>query len=170
VTASADEPAQAERDLAETVFEVRRRLGAHIYADDDRSLAHVLLDALRERGMTIGIAESGTGGRFGSLLLSESSAADVVRGTLAYASGPTRAAAGDLARSAREQFSGGIGVGIEATVTPTTQGLFEGTIVVAVSGLDESEESFPIRAAYQEIQRRAALHAADLLRRALAAT
>ena len=170
VTASADEPAQAERDLAETVFEVRRRLGGHIYADDDRSLAHVLLDALRERGMTIGIAESGTGGRFGSLLLSEPSAADVVRGTLAYASGSTSAAAGDLARSAREQFSGGIGVGIEATVTPTTQGLFEGTIVVAVSGLDESEESFPIRAAYQEIQRRAALHAADLLRRALAAT
>ncbi|MCD6059475.1 MAG: Competence-damaged protein [Thermomicrobiales bacterium] len=167
MTASADEPAQAERDLAETVFEVRRRLGGHIYADDDRSLAHVLLDALRERGMTIG---SGTGGRFGSLLLSESSAADVVRGTLAYASGPTRPAAGDLARSAREQFSGGIGVGIEATVTPTTHGLFEGTIVVAVSGQGESEESFPIRAAYQEIQRRAALHAADLLRRALAAT
>jgi hypothetical protein len=48
--------------------------------------------------------------------------------------------------------------------------LYEGTIAVAVSGLSESEESFPIRAAYQEIQRRAAMHAADVLRRALAAT
>jgi hypothetical protein len=46
--------------------------------------------------------------------------------------------------------------------------LFEGTVVVAVSGFCEREESFPIRAAYQEIQRRAALHAADVLRRALA--
>jgi hypothetical protein len=46
--------------------------------------------------------------------------------------------------------------------------LFEGTIVAAVSGLGEGEESFPIRAAYQEIQRRAALHTADVLRRELA--
>jgi hypothetical protein len=54
------------------------------------------------------------------------------------------------------------------TVAPSSQGLFEGTVVVAVSGFCEREESFPIRAAYQEIQRRAALHAADVLRRALA--
>jgi nicotinamide mononucleotide (NMN) deamidase PncC len=124
---------------------------------------------LRERQLTIGIAEAGTGGRFGSLLLSEPAAAEVVRGTVAYASGSARATAGDLARSAREQFSGGVGVGIEATVAPTAQGLFEGTIVVAVSGPNEAEESFPIRAAYQEIQRRAAMHAADVLRRALTA-
>jgi nicotinamide mononucleotide (NMN) deamidase PncC len=149
---------------------VRRRLGGHVYADDNRSLAQVLLDALRERRLTIGIAESGTGGRFGSLLLSESSAADVVRGIVADASGSTDPDAGDLARSAREQFSASVGVGIVGTVAPAAQGLFEGTIVVAVSGHCESEESFPIRAAFQEIQRRAAMHAADVLRRAIAAT
>ena len=33
----------------------------------------VLLDSLRDRGLTIAIAESGAGGRFGSLLLSEPS-------------------------------------------------------------------------------------------------
>lgn len=170
VTASADDPAQAERDLSETVAEVRRRLADYVYADDDRSLAQVLLDALRERRLTIGIAESGTGGRFGSLLLSEPFAADVVRGVVAGASNLTAATAGGLARSAREQFSSSAGIGIAATVAPATQGLYEGTIVVAVSGLSESDESFPIRAAYQEIQRRAALHAADVLRRALAAT
>jgi nicotinamide mononucleotide (NMN) deamidase PncC len=94
----------------------------------------------------------------------------VVRGVVAGASGLTSATASDLARSAREQFGASVGVGIEATVAPTTQGLFEGTIVVAVSGLSEREESFPIRAAYQEIQRRAAMNAADVLRRAIAAT
>jgi nicotinamide-nucleotide amidase len=170
VTASADDPAQAERDLSETVTEVRRRLGEYVYADDDRSLTQVLIDALSEQRLTIGIAESGTGGRFGCLLLSELSAADVVRGTVAVASSQTRATAGDLARSAREQFSASVGVGIKATVAPATQGLFEGTIAVAVSGETESEESFPIRAAFQEIQRRAALHAADVLRLALAGT
>ena len=105
VTASGDDPGQAERDLTETVAEVRRRLGEHVYADDDRSLAHVLLDALRERGLTIGIAESGTGGRFGSTLLSEPSATGVVRGVVAEASDSIAATAGDLARSARERFS-----------------------------------------------------------------
>jgi nicotinamide-nucleotide amidase len=168
VTASADDAEHAERDLSETVAEVRRRLGDHVYADDDRSLPQVLLDALRERQLTIGIAESGTGGRFGSMLLSEPSATGVVRGVVAEASDSMAATAGDLARSAREQFSAGVGVGLVGTVAPSTQGLFEGMIVVAVSGLRESEESFPIRAAYQEIQRRAALHAADVLRRALA--
>src|ERR671917_491112 len=86
VTASADDAGEAERDLSETVAEVRRRLGDHVYADDDRSLTQVLLDTLREQRLTIGIAESGTGGRFGCLLLSEPSAVDVVRGTVAGAS------------------------------------------------------------------------------------
>ena len=170
VTASADDAEQAERDLAETVAEVRRRLGEHVYADDDRSLAQVLLDALRGRRLTIGVGESGTGGRFGSMLLSEPTAAGVVRGVVAEASDSTAATAGDLARSAREQFSASVGVGITGTVAASTQGLFEGTVVVAISGLSEREEAFPIRAAYQEIQRRAALHAADVLRRALAGT
>jgi len=170
VTASADDAEQAERDLAETVAEVRRRLGEHVYADDDRSLAQVLLDALHERRLTIGVGESGTGGRFGSMLLSEPTAAGVVRGVVAEASDSTAATAGDLARSAREQFSASVGVGITGTVAASTQGLFEGTVVVAISGLSEREEAFPIRAAYQEIQRRAALHAADVLRRALAGT
>src|SRR5918998_4284872 len=95
VTASADDPGQAERDLSETVGEVRRRLSEHVYADDDRSLAQVLLDALRERRLTVGIAESGTGGRFGSMLLSELSAAGVVRGVVAKASDSAATTGGD---------------------------------------------------------------------------
>jgi nicotinamide-nucleotide amidase len=166
VTAAADDAASAEASLSETVTEVRRRLGNYLYAEDDRSLAKILLDSLSQGGLTIAIAESGTGGRFGSMLLSEPSTTDVVRGVTAMASGSTASSAGDLAISAREQFGSSVAVGIAATVAPTEQGLFEGTIDVAVSGLDESEESFPIRAAFQEIQRRAALNAADVLRRA----
>jgi nicotinamide-nucleotide amidase len=170
ITASADDPAQAERELSETVTEVRRRLGDYLYADDDRSLTQVLLDALSERGLTVGIAESGTGGRFGCLLLSEPSAAGVVRGAVAGASSQTRETASDLALSARAQFGASVGVGIKAMAAPATQGLFEGTIDVTVCGESEREESFPIRAAFQEIQRRAAMNAADVLRRALAGT
>ena len=45
ITASGNDAAQAERELAETVAEVVRRLGDHVYADDDRPLAQVLLDS-----------------------------------------------------------------------------------------------------------------------------
>jgi hypothetical protein len=52
-------------------------------------------------------------------------------------------------------------------VESTGLGLFEGTIDVVVAGSVSGEGLFPIRAAFPEIQRRAALNAADVLRRAL---
>ncbi|MBA2597554.1 MAG: competence/damage-inducible protein A [Chloroflexia bacterium] len=170
ITASADRSEDAEAVLAETVAEVRRRLTDYIYADDDRSLALVLLDALRKRALTIGIAEAGSGGRFGSLLLSEPASAGVVRGISARDADPANVVAADLAQTAREQFGSDVGVGITAVVVLGTQGLYEGTIEVVVSGTTHAAESFPIRAAYQEIQRRSAMNAADVLRLVLAKT
>jgi nicotinamide-nucleotide amidase len=168
VTAAADRAEQADAALAETVAEVQRRLKEHIYAADDRSLPQVLLDLLDARGLTVAVAESGSGGRFGSLLLSEVSARDVVKGTTALPASDTgEGTAPDLAQSARERFGSDVGVGIVVRVSLAQQGLYEGTIVVAVVRSDQVQESFPIRAAFQEIQRRAALHAADVLRRAL---
>jgi nicotinamide-nucleotide amidase len=168
VTASSDQVDRAEAELAETVAEVRRRLDGLVYADDDRSLALVLLDLLHERALSIGVAEAGTGGRFGSLLLSEPAARDVVRGTSAVPAAGDEPDALVLAASAREEFGSDVGVGIAVSLSPVSQGLFAGTIVVAMAGAASVAESFPIRAAFQEIQRRAALHAADVLRRALA--
>ena len=167
VTAAADAAEAAEAVLAETVAEVRQRLDGYIYADDDRSLALVLLDTLRARGLTIAIAESGSGGRFGAMLLSEPAAGDVVRGVTATGSDAAEAPAATLADTAREQFAASLGAGITVTVSPVAQGLHEGTIDVAVAGAVEAEETFPIRAAFGEIQRRAAMNAADVLRRAL---
>jgi nicotinamide-nucleotide amidase len=159
---------EADALIAETVAETRRRLGAYVYADDERSLPRVLLDTLRERGLTVAVAEAGTGGRFGSLLLSEPEADGVVRGVTALpASG--QASPAELAAMARERFGADIGVGVAVDPAPAAQGLFEGTIAVAVCGMSSQEAMFPIRAAFQEIQRRAAMNAADVLRLALAA-
>jgi nicotinamide-nucleotide amidase len=166
VTTAADDPRRAEEALAATMAKVRQRLEGYIYAEDDRSLARVLLDTLQAQALTVGVVEAGSGGRFGSLLLSEPSA-EVVAGAASIGSpGPETRASG-LAQSAREQFGSDVGVGIATTVEPVAQGLYEGTIDIAVSGPHAAEETFPIRAAYQEIQRRAALNAADVLRRAL---
>lgn len=166
VTASARTAELADAALDETVSEIRERLGSFLYADDDRPLPKVLLDALFARALTVAINESGSGGRFGSLLLSEPAAQGVVLGITASAAAESASAA-DLAATAQARFGSDVGVGIAATLRPSAQGLFEGHIDVALSGAYSAVESFPIRAAFAEIQRRAALNAADVLRRAL---
>lgn len=168
VTAAAETAEAAEALLRDTVAESRRRLNGYVYADDDRSLARVLLDLLTERGLSVAVAESGTGGRFGSLLLSEPEATGIVRGATAFPPGTGADDPSALARAAREQFGSDVGVGVHVDPQPSPQGLVEGTITVAVAGPVEREEPFPIRAAFQEIQRRSAMNAADVLRKALA--
>ncbi|MBA3414015.1 MAG: competence/damage-inducible protein A [Chloroflexia bacterium] len=163
VTASAATDAAAEELLAATTHEVRVRLAAWIYAEDVRSLPTVLLDHLRANGLTIGIVESGTGGRFAGLLFGEPDAGDSVAGALTVAGG-----AGDaktLAEAARTRFEVPLGVGLVALAEPVGNGLYEGVVEVSLAGAMSAGERFPIRAAYPEIQRRAALHAADVLRR-----
>jgi nicotinamide-nucleotide amidase len=167
VTASATGIPQAEAALADTVAEVRCRLDGYIYADDERPLARVLLDSLRDRGFTVGVSEGGAGGQFGTLLLSEPAANGIVLGATATAAPVEGSNARSLADAARSQFGSTVGIGVVSTVDPTAQGLFEGAIEVAVTGDATGEGSFPIRAAYAEVQRRAALNAADVLRRAL---
>jgi hypothetical protein len=74
-----------------------------------------------------------------------------------------------LAAAARDHFTTTLGLGLASSVTPVDQGLYESTVAVAVAGGLTAHETFPLRAAFGEIQRRAALHAADVLRRAVIA-
>jgi nicotinamide-nucleotide amidase len=167
VTASAPTDGEAEELLAEGLHEIRVRLADWIYAEDERSLAAVLLDHLRVGGRSVGVAEAGTGGRFAGLLFGEPLAGDVVRGAEIVADG-TGDARG-LAREAASRFGAALGVGLVALVSPIGNGLFEGSVEVGLTGAIEANERFPIRAAYAEVQRRAAMHAADVLRRAVLA-
>lgn len=167
VTALGGSAAEAEGLLGPTAGEVRRRLGRWLYAEDERPLAAVLADLLRGRGATLGVVGVGDGGRFGSLLLGETTAEEVVRGVVAV-SMRAGAAAPAAAEEARERFEAGVGVGVVVSGQPVELGLFEGKVAVAVTGNGVGiEEEFPLRAAFREVQRRGALHAADVLRRAL---
>jgi nicotinamide-nucleotide amidase len=166
VTATAHDAAQAEAELAKALAEIRGRLDGYVYADDERPLPRVLLDTLRARNLTIAVSEAGVGGQFGSLMLSDPAAEGVVLGATAMPVGGAKSAAA-LAEAAVAHFGSAVGVGILATPALAPQGLYEGTIDVAVGGAICGNGSFPIRAAFTEIQRRAALHATDVLRRAL---
>lgn len=62
VTAKADTPEQAEQMLEPVVEQVVSMLGDSVYGVDVDSLEQVVGDGLRERGMTLAVAESCTGG------------------------------------------------------------------------------------------------------------
>ena len=79
-------PRVADARLAEAAARLRSVLGDAIYGEDDTDLAAVVLDLCRARGLTVGTAESCTGGMLGARLTAIPGSSDVVRGGLiAYA-------------------------------------------------------------------------------------
>jgi len=169
VTAASADANQAEMMLMETVGEIRRRLRDYVYSDDDRSLPKVLLDSLAKRDLRIAISESGSGGRFASLLFSEPSSQLIVAGADIAGGDANPEEREAAARNTASKFDASIGLHVGVHAEPTGQGLFEGQITVSVADSQGrgTTEVFPIRAAYAEIQRRSAMNAADVLRRFL---
>ena len=77
--------ADATAALSRAATRLRDCIGESIYGQDDDDLAAVVLDLCRKRGLTIGVAESCTGGLLGARLTAISGSSDVVRGgVIAY--------------------------------------------------------------------------------------
>lgn len=70
----------AQQHLDDTAREIRRRLGPLVYGDDDTTLAHVVIDLLRQRRKTLALAESCTGGLIGTELTEIPGASDALLG------------------------------------------------------------------------------------------
>lgn len=86
ITAKAQSKADAAHLVAPIEAEVRQALGSAVYGTDDDSLDVVLARLLRERGATVAVAESLTGGMLGERLTQAAGASDVFRGGIvAYA-------------------------------------------------------------------------------------
>ena len=79
------EPSAEERGTA-IVESMRSDLASHLFGDDERSIAEIVLDLCRGRGLTLGTAESCTGGMVAARLTAIPGASDVFRGSVvAYA-------------------------------------------------------------------------------------
>jgi nicotinamide-nucleotide amidase len=79
-------PEDADRRLADSAARLRTVLGETVYGENDADLAAVVLDACRQRGLTISVAESCTGGLLGARLTAIPGSSDVVQGgVIAYA-------------------------------------------------------------------------------------
>ncbi|MDB4899652.1 MAG: Competence-damaged protein [Gemmatimonadetes bacterium] len=78
-------PTDADARLATGAARLRTVVGDAIYGEDDADLAAVVLELCRARGLTIGVAESCTGGMLGARLTAVPGSSDVVQGgVIAY--------------------------------------------------------------------------------------
>jgi nicotinamide-nucleotide amidase len=85
ITARANSIAEAEALIAPVEQEIRALTGADCYGADNDTLASVVGDLLRQRGQTLAIAESCTGGLLGEMITETSgSSAYFVGGIVSY--------------------------------------------------------------------------------------
>jgi len=182
-------PAEADARLAAAAELVRGVMGNAIYGEGDADLAAVVLDACRARGLTIGVAESCTGGMLGERLTAIPGSSDVVRGgVIAYDDAIKRSLLGvpaellaeygavsepvvrAMASGARTRLDVGAALAITGIAGPGggTEAKPVGTVWIALD-LDGTVETRLLRlwGDRDEIRRRSVQSTLELLRRAL---
>ena len=155
LTAKAADTATAEALLAEEEAEVRAELGDLVFGVNDETIEASVLSLLRARGLTLGVAESLTGGLMGARICDVPGASDVFRGSIvSYASdvkfsvlgvpeGPvvTAGAAMAMATGARRVLGSDVAVAVTGVAGPDPQeGIAPGTVYV---GLDLGDVDGP---------------------------
>jgi len=180
-------PDEADRRLAASADRLRGVVGDAVYGEDGADLAAVVLDLCRGRGLTLGVAESCTGGLLGARLTAIPGSSDVVLGgVIAYSNGlktslltvPQRtleehgavseAVVRAMASGARGVTGASIGVGITGIAGPGggTADKPVGTVWIA-SDLDGAVEARRLRLIGDraEVRQRAAQAALEMVRR-----
>ena len=165
LTAKGATEAEARALLEAEEAQVRAILGDQVFGVDDETIEFSILALLRERGLTLGVAESLTGGMIGSRICDVAGASDVFRGSIvSYASdvkfsllgvpeGPvvSSAAASAMAAGARRVLGADVGVAVTgiAGPGPDADGIAAGTVFVGLdlgpAGGDAGPEVFEVQ-------------------------
>jgi nicotinamide-nucleotide amidase len=186
ITAKAGAAGEAESILAAEEALLRGIIGEPVFGVDDDSMESVVIDMLRERGLTLGIAESLTGGLMGARFTSVPGASDVFRGGIvSYASdvkfsllgvpeGPvvSAQAAKAMAEGARRALKAGVALATTGVAGPAEQeGQPVGTVFLglAMDGVSEAQQ-VQLPGDRQRIRQYAVISAVNLLRRRLMQT
>ena len=165
--------------------EIRSELGVQVFGVDDDTMESVVLELLRRRGLTLGLAESVTGGLVSARLTEVAGASDVLRGSVvSYASdvkfellgvpdGPVvnEPTALAMAAGACRVLGADVGLGLTGVAGPTEQDSMPvGTLCI---GLVVGDQLFSttVRLPGQRRQMRefSVISSLDLLRRTLLA-
>ena len=135
ITAKAPDAASAELILDDEEARLREIIGHLVFGLDGQTMESVALDLLRERGLTLAVAESATGGLITSRLTDVPGASDVlVGGVVSYASevkydlldvprGPvvTAEAARAMAEGVRHRLGADVGIAVTGVAGPAEQ-------------------------------------------------
>ena len=154
ITAKAEGAAAANALIADEEGRVRAIVGDAVFATDEQTMESVVLDLLRERGLSLAVAESVTGGLVGARLTAVPGASDVFRGAVvSYASevkfdlldvpvGPVVSieAAKAMALGVRKRLGADVGVAATGVAGPAEQeGHPPGTVFLGLAYADHVE-------------------------------
>jgi nicotinamide-nucleotide amidase len=169
LVAKCDTQAAAQALLDAEEAEVRAVLGPAVFGLDEQSMEHVVLDLLRERGLTLSAAESFTGGILSARLTGVDGAFATFRGSSIgppAASGDAESAARHSAEAARQAFQAD--VGLSAIEPASDQGHAVGTVFLAlVIGSQTTAEVFKFPGDRTRLREYSVISMLDLLRRKL---
>jgi nicotinamide-nucleotide amidase len=177
VTATGDDPADARTRRDRAADEINRRFGGMVWGTDSDTWATVLSSALAIGDRKLGVIEHGTGGAFSEILLRDldGTAALAESRLLPLAQAPlsdtTRDQADLLAQEASNLPGASVGHAIVLEGERQADGLFTGRawVAMAIQGSPSVViDPVNLRSSLAEVQRRAALHAVDHLRKFLA--
>ena len=186
LTVKAPDEASARGVLAEWESRVRAEVGDVVFGADDDTMESVVLGILRGRGLTLGLAESVTGGLVGGRLTNVPGSSSVFRGAVvSYASdvkfgvlgverGPvvSEEAAAQMARGAQRVLGCDIALALTGVAGPDEQdGRPVGTLCAAVAMPDGSTATatWMMPPARDQMRQMSVITALDFLRRQLAA-
>ncbi len=185
ITAKGDTTAAATALVEAEEGALREMLGDLVFGVDDETMESAVLDALRTRGWTLGVAESLTGGLIGARIVNVPGASEVFRGTIgAYATDVKRAvlgvtadevvsteAAAQMALGARAALGADVGIAATGVAGPTPQdGRDVGTVCFAVALPDREVETleFKLPGDRERIRQFSSISLLNLLRQRLA--
>ena len=185
LTAKAATQAAAESLLDTWDAEVRAVVGEHVFAVDDENMESATLALMRARGMTLGLAESVTGGLVAGRLTGIPGASDVLRGAvvsyarevkfdlLGVAEGPvvSEAAAAAMATGVRRVLGADVGLALTGVAGPAEQdGMPVGTLCVGIDdGTAVVVSTFRLPGQREQMRQMSVITALDFLRRHLLA-
>ncbi len=185
VTVKAPDAHAADAALDEEEVALRLLLGDIVFGVDDDSMESVVGGLLLDAGLSLGVAESLTGGLVGSRLTEVPGASRWFRGSIvSYASevkyrllgvpeGPvvSAVAAEAMARGAARVLGASVGLGVTGVAGPTEQdGMAVGTVFYAVAiGDSTSVGELHLPGDRERVRWYSTITVLDLLRRALLA-
>ncbi|MFN8020246.1 MAG: competence/damage-inducible protein A [Acidimicrobiales bacterium] len=184
LTAKATTAEAATVRLAPVEARIRGILGDQVFGTDDDTMESVVLQLLRTRGWTLGLAESVTGGLVAGRITNVPGASEVFAGSVvSYASevkfdllgvdrGPvvSEAAAVQMASGARRVLHTDVALALTGVAGPTEQdGMPVGTLCAAVALPDGRvvARTFRMPGLRDQMRQMSVITALDLLRREL---